>query len=201
MNKTLLFILLVALPHSTHTSHIEFTLSGEDVLFLKEIRRQKEISNFSYLLRTQEEKLYILAMRESARIDLDDTVPNYKIYNKQGFVGAWQINIRYMKYLDMPEFTIEEFMNHPDSVFPPELQLIAVKRLIEKNRYYLRDYWHYVGKTVRGIEITEEGMLFAAHLAGNGGLKSFFKYGRNPKDANGTKLSDYLDYKNNFTIL
>lgn len=199
MKKLVLTISLILISILVlNTSHKLFRISEKYLEQRRIDKREKEIQQFNVFLKKEKPSLYILAMRESARPDLGDTVPNYKARNSYGFVGAWQINIKYMEYLEIPPFTMEEFISNPDSVFPPELQLIAVERLIEKNKHYLRNYWHYVGKKVRGIEITEDGIIFAAHLAGHGGVKNFINYGRNPRDANGTKLTDYLNYKKTF---
>lgn len=195
----MLITFLIAIKIQVSTTSIGIFKIPENYLKEREIRkRAHQISEFNRSLKQEKPSLYILAMRESARPDLGDTVPNYKAWNKFGFVGAWQINIKYMEYLEIPPFTMQEFISAPDSVFPPELQLIAVERLIQKNKHYLRDYWHFVGKKVRGIEITEDGVIFAAHLAGHRGVKNFFNYGRNPKDAYGTRLTDYLNYQKTF---
>jgi hypothetical protein len=51
-----------------------------------------------------------------------------------------------------------------------------------------------IGSTVKGIPVTEEGLVNVAHLGGAAGAKRFFETGGayDPADANGTRLSDYL---------
>ena len=201
MRKLITSIFLTAINILVSTTSIGIFTISETYLQEREIRkRTDQIERFNEFLKQEKSSLFVLAMRESARPDKGDTVPNFKAWNRFGFVGAWQINIKYMDYLDIPSFTMQEFIEDPDRVFPPELQLIAVERLIEKNKHYLRDYWHYIGKKVRGIDVTEEGIIFAAHLAGHRGVKNFFNNGRNPKDAYGTKLTDYLNYKKTFVL-
>ncbi len=135
-------------------------------------------------------------MRESALTHIGDSVPNYKVYNKYGYIGAWQIHVSYLERLGIYGVTFEEFKNDPDGVFPFELQLQAISVMIKRNINHLGwMYDYYPGKIVYGVKVTEEGMIYAAHLGGAGGLKKFFKYGRNPKDANGVSIKDYLDYK------
>ena len=46
--------------------------------------------------------------------------------------------------------------------------------------------------TVEVDVITESGILAAAHLAGPGNVKKFFKKGVEFKDGNGTKMTSYL---------
>ena len=50
----------------------------------------------------------------------------------------------------------------------------------------------YDGKSVWGVNITESGLLAAAHLAGSGNVKRFFQKGLDFKDANGTKMTFYM---------
>ncbi|HEX5311229.1 hypothetical protein [Aquabacterium sp.] len=57
----------------------------------------------------------------------------------------------------------------------------------------------YIGKTVGGVEVTESGLIAAAHLKGFGNAKhpgviAFLKSGGtiNAADANGTKVSSYM---------
>ena len=52
----------------------------------------------------------------------------------------------------------------------------------------------YVGKTIKGIHITQSGLLAGAHLVGPGGVKDFLhSNGKNDvKDANGTPVSSYI---------
>ena len=51
----------------------------------------------------------------------------------------------------------------------------------------------YCGREFKGIYITESGVLAAAHLAGQGNVKKFFKRGREFKDGFGTSMTSYLD--------
>ena len=65
--------------------------------------------------------------------------------------------------------------------------------LLKKNRHTLRrEIRKYVGDTVNGIYITESGILAAAHLAGAGNVKKFFRRGYEFKDGNGTKMTSYM---------
>lgn len=164
-----------------------------------EYKREKELIEFNIKLKKEHPDLFVLAMRESVLTHIGDTVPNYNAYNKFGYIGAWQIHVKYLPSLGVNGVTLEEFIKDPDNTFPPELQLYAIQNLIHKNIEYLGWYFeYYPGKRARGVNITEEGMLYAAHLGGAWGLKQFLKEGRNPSDAFGTSIKDYLDYKNTF---
>ena len=67
--------------------------------------------------------------------------------------------------------------------------------LLSKNKWILRnEIEKYEGKIINGIEITESGILAAAHLGGAGSVKNFFKNkgGQHFRDAYGTSLKSYL---------
>lgn len=162
-----------------------------------EDRAIKELEIFNIALRKYEPDLFVLAMQESSRMDLGDTVPNYEAHNVYGYIGAWQIGVQYLESLGIPKLTLVEFIEDP-SRFPPELQLIAVKRLIKKNLMYLRGYENYLGSYVMGIEVTRTGIIYAAHLGGAGGTARFLKYGYNPSDAFGGTIAYYMNYENTF---
>jgi len=166
----------------------------------QKMKREHELNEFNDRLKNENPDLFVLAMRESALPQIGDTVPNYKVYNKLGYIGAWQIHVDYLPSLGIHGVTFDEFKEDPDGIFPFEVQLYAIQQLVENNKEYLGWYLdYYPGKNARGVsKITEEGMLYAAHLGGAYGLKKFLKYGYNPSDINGTSIKDYLNYKNTF---
>lgn len=150
--------------------------------------------DFNGRLRRDRPELFVLAMRESAK--MNDSIPNWAIVNSIGCIGGFQIKHRYLKSLGF-DFTLEQFIEDP-SIFPPDSQVVAVCIMMNRNMKILEPYFDRIGDTIRGIEITQNGIMFAAHIAGAGGVQKFFKYGYNPEDANGTSLVDYLDYKRTF---
>ena len=54
--------------------------------------------------------------------------------------------------------------------------------------------------TINGIDITDSGILAAAHLAGPGNVKKFFRKGYEFKDGNGTKMTSYLQRFSNYKL-
>ena len=64
--------------------------------------------------------------------------------------------------------------------------------LSHNKRILRRQIEKYHGQTIHGIYITESGILAAAHLAGAGNVKKFFRKGYEFKDGNGTKMTSYL---------
>ena len=65
--------------------------------------------------------------------------------------------------------------------------------LLKRNKRTLRrEIKKYVGKTINGVYITESGLLAAAHLAGAGNVRRFFRKGYEFRDGNGTKMTSYM---------
>ena len=63
------------------------------------------------------------------------------------------------------------------------------------NKWILRkDISRFVGKKISGIQITESGILAAAHLAGPGSVKKFLRSygGVNFSDAFGSSITHYM---------
>ena len=112
----------------------------------------------------------------------------YKAYNKYGYKGKYQFGRAALKDIGI-KVKWKEFRN--DTV----LQEYAMYKYLLLNRNRLSRYIDkYEGKFIRGIRITECGILAGAHLGGAVGVKRFlYSNGRRDgKDANGTKISDYV---------
>jgi hypothetical protein len=99
------------------------------------------------------------------------------------------------------KITKKKFDNDPN-IFSVELQTKVFKQLLKNNRHYLRRYKKYIGQTIGGIKITESGLVGAAHLVGNGGIKKFLRSGgkKDDTDGNGTKCSEYLKLFSDYEI-
>jgi hypothetical protein len=113
--------------------------------------------------------------------------------NRIGCFGEWQFAESTLRYLGYRKITLKKFKANP-AIFPRELQMKALKNLIQVNLYYLNGYNRFIGDTIKGVVITKSGMIAAAHLGGAGTLMKFLNSnGRiNKKDVLGTSISDYL---------
>jgi len=118
---------------------------------------------------------------------------NWLCINTIGCFGEWQFAESTLRYLGFRKITLKKFRTDP-SIFPRELQIGALKALIRVNLIYLKDYEHYIGRSIKGITVTKSGMIAASHLGGAGSLMQFLdSNGRiNSKDLFGTSVSDYL---------
>ena len=130
-------------------------------------------------------------------IGFKESSNRYKVVNQYGYLGKYQFSRQTLNDIGFKHVSNREFLASP------QIQEEAMHILLEQNKYTLRhQIKKYDGKIVNGVLITESGMLAAAHLAGAGNVKEWFKSGKEFKDGNGTKLTTYLktfsDYKLNF---
>ena len=91
--------------------------------------------------------------------------------------------------IGMGGITDEDFMA------TPEIQEVAMRMLLRKNKKYLQTYiGKYSSKKVCGIRIDESALLAAAHLTGVGSVMQFLNSSgtEDPVDGNGIKTSSRL---------
>ena len=137
-----------------------------------------EIEPVSIDINETEMFLNAIGMRESSN--------RYDVVNGWGYMGKYQFGKRTLKNLGY-DVSKKEFLNSP------HIQEMAMLDLLSHNKKILQSYINqYSGVIVDGIEITESGILAAAHLGGPGNVKRYFKKGKQFKDGNGTKLTSYL---------
>lgn len=111
----------------------------------------------------------------------------YDKVNTFGYLGKYQFGISTLKRIKI--YDTKAFMNDP------ALQEKAFITLSSLNKWILkRDIKRSVGKKINGIEITESGILAAAHLAGAGNVKKYLRSnGHNIfTDAYGSNVQHYM---------
>lgn len=111
----------------------------------------------------------------------------YQIVNTLGYLGKYQFG----------KSTLKRFKIYNTQLFleSPELQEEAFIALCSLNKWILkRDIKRSVGKVINGIEITESGILAAAHLGGAGNVKKYLRSGGEIvfKDAYGSSIQYYI---------
>lgn len=112
---------------------------------------------------------------------------NYKAVNKFGYLGKYQFGRATLNSLGYRNVTNRQFLSDPS------LQDQVMEDLLVHNKKILKRYIKkYAGKTVHGVFITESGILAAAHLAGAGNVRRFFRKGYEFKDGYGTKMTSYM---------
>lgn len=133
----------------------------------------------------------------------------YNIENSYGYLGKYQMGEGALKdagyYRGDPTrrndwigrwtgkdgvWSKEDFLNNPRA------QENAIREFHRKMWSYIRALGleRYIGKRVRGILITESGLLGGAHLLGAGNVKKFLSSGggRVPRDGYGTPITEYI---------
>ena len=120
---------------------------------------------------------------------------NYFIINTLGYIGKYQFGIGTLQLMGV--YNATQFLNDPS------LQEKVFQTNIARNKWILRrEIGSFSGKRIRGINITESGILAAAHLAGAGNVKKYLRsYGkRDVQDAYGTKISDYISMFSGYDV-
>ncbi|NNE77668.1 MAG: hypothetical protein HKN31_11415 [Pricia sp.] len=112
---------------------------------------------------------------------------DYFTTNTLGYLGKYQFGIGTLQLMGV--YNATRFLNDPI------LQERAFHTNIARNKWILRrDIQRFVGEEIGGVEITESGMLAAAHLAGAGNVKKYLRsYGANDvSDSYGTSIAKYM---------
>ena len=123
--------------------------------------------------------LHAIGFRESTN--------NYKAVNQFGYLGKYQFGRKTLNAIGFKDISNREFLSNPS--IQEQAMLILLKR---NKRTLRREIKKYVGKTINGVYITESGLLAAAHLAGAGNVRKFFRKGYEFYDGNGTKMTSYM---------
>ncbi|HUX57121.1 MAG TPA: hypothetical protein VMV77_09110 [Bacteroidales bacterium] len=126
-------------------------------------------------------------------LGLKESNNQWKAINQIGCMGTWQIAPGTLRHFGYGYITPQSFRQNPD-LFPEELQYQILLALLKSNEIALKDYFFYVGQTIKGVEITKSGLLAASHLGGTGSVKKFLLTmgAVNKKDVNGTSIKHYL---------
>lgn len=109
------------------------------------------------------------------------------LVNPYGYMGKYQFGKSTLRTIGVYDF--QEFLNNV------RIQDNAFKALVARNKWELRkEIATYCGRVINGVEITESGIVAAAHLSGAGSVKRYLKSnGRNGfKDGFGTSLRSYI---------
>jgi len=111
------------------------------------------------------------------------------VVNRFGYMGKYQFHPATIRSLGF-KIPKKQFLSDP------ELQDTVMVAYLRANRQELTKIIDkYAGKTVRGVPISESGVLAGAHLVGSAGVLAFFnpgKYKFRTVDGNGTSVQYYM---------
>ena len=156
-------------------------------LALKEFTPKIEAPKVELVVKNHDKFLEDIGFRESSG--------NYKAVNKFGYLGKYQFGRKTLDALGYKNISNRTFLSDP------ALQEQVMEDLLVHNKKILRRYIKkYEGKVVHGIYITESGILAAAHLAGAGNVRKFFRKGYEFRDGNGTKMTSYMRKFSNYEL-
>ncbi|MDD3721799.1 MAG: peptidoglycan-binding protein LysM [Lutibacter sp.] len=187
MKKTIFFTILLTIgifisSFTKDKKDVSSTINSTSKIAL--VPTEKEISpviksNIPFVGKSFNGFKEALAFRESGG--------RYDIVNSFGYLGKYQFG----------PATLNRFNIHDTQHFleNPELQEDAFIALCSLNKWILRkEIGKKVGKKINGIEITESGILAAAHLAGSGNIKEYLRTNGQYrfKDAFGSSMQHYL---------
>ncbi|WP_222984411.1 hypothetical protein [Flagellimonas meishanensis] len=111
----------------------------------------------------------------------------YQVVNTLGYLGKYQFGLSTLNLMGV--YNADRFL--ADAA----LQEAVFDTNIARNKWILRrDIKTFKGKRINGVEITESGILAAAHLAGAGNVKKYLRsYGKEDvADAYGSNISYYM---------
>lgn len=154
----------------------------------------------------EEELLYVVKTEEESRaVEFDipftgktfagfkqavafkESQGKYHLVNPFGYMGKYQFGMGTLRTIGVRDSLA--FMNNP------ELQEEAFKALLAINKWELqKEIEQFEGKTIKGVKITESGLLAAAHLGGAGSVRKFLRTNGNSsfRDGFGTSLKSYI---------
>jgi hypothetical protein len=128
---------------------------------------------------------YFISFKEA--LAFKESQGKYRTVNTLGYMGKYQFGLQALKAVGVN--------NGKAFLKDPALQEKAFIALLSKNKWILRnEIAKYEGQVIGGVEITESGILAAAHLGGAGSVKSFFKNkgAKYFRDAYGTSIRSYM---------
>ena len=176
------FLSLGFIPSTAETKpwfHIEKTDGSEYIFPSKEKDDYPKITNVPFTGNR------LIGFKEA--VAFKESQGKYRLVNSLGYMGKYQFGSKALRAIGVKND--EAFLKDP------ALQEKAFVALLSKNKWILRyEIQKYEGKIISGIEITESGILAAAHLGGAGSVKNFFKNNgsRHFRDAFGTSLKSYM---------
>ena len=156
-------------------------------LALEVITPKVEAPKVELVVKNHDKFLEDLGFRESSE--------NYKAVNQFGYLGKYQFGRKTLNALGYEDVSNRVFLANPS------IQEEAMYDLLIHNKKILRrQIEKYDGQTINGIYITESGILAAAHLAGPGNVKKFFRKGYEFRDGNGTRMTSYMKKFSNYQL-
>lgn len=177
-------VLLLSFTTKENIDFTSYSTAGLDLYYVAP--NFNEIEDYNLFVSPELGKSYVgfkeaLAFKESRG--------DYKVVNQFGYLGKYQFGKGTLALLGLKNVKKNDFLGNP------ELQERAFYANLSRNKWILRrDIKWFVGKRVNGVEVTESGILAAAHLSGPGAVKKYLRSGgvEGFADAFGTTIRYYM---------
>ncbi len=177
-------IFLLSFTPEEHSDFSSYSTAGLDLYYIAP--NFTEIEDYDTFISPELGKSYVgfkeaLAFKESRG--------DYGVVNQFGYLGKYQFGKSTLALIGLRHMSRNEFLNDP------ELQEKAFYAYLSRNKWVLRrDIKWFVGRTMNGVEVTESGILAAAHLGGPNAVKRYLRSGgvNGFADAFGTTVRYYM---------
>lgn len=189
----ILFIaaMVVGAGLSSHKNEFDLTasvLNTEGQYLEYNVPNEKEVTTH-YYFSDYENYLFLgksyIGFKEA--LGFKESRGQYEIVNPYGYLGKYQFSANTLRMIG--------FKNLDDFLINTEKQEAAFNAYIAFNKWVLRhEIRKFDGKIIGGVEVTESGLLAAAHLAGPGNVKKYLRSNgvSDASDANGSTVKHYL---------
>ena len=190
MKKNILFVVTLAIAITAFKQDDSFYFQKVKKVRYNLPKANTIVTVNKSVLGLVDQKMILIANRYvgfKEAIAFKESRGNYKKVNSLGYLGKYQFGESTLNRIRI--YNTQDFLNDP------KLQEDAFYALCSLNKWILiRDIKRSVGKTINGVEITESGILAAAHLAGAGNVKKYLRSNgqSNARDAYGTNVHNYM---------
>ena len=177
------------IPKPTPLKNLD-DLSKQGQKFLKELRKSESEGHGGYKAENWAGYLGAYQMGKEALNDLGVYREKERKYINNKENKAWTGT--FVKDNKYGITSVEDFLNSP------EKQDKAIIRYMQLTWVYIKqnNLHQYVDKTVKGVKITEQGLIAACHLVGRDDVKRFLtEPDFIPTDGNDKPVTDYLGNK------
>ena len=150
----------------------------------------------SYRVETVEYKKGLEFQRFLNDLGEAESSGDYRRWNRFGYVGKYQFGFSARKSTGFEHIKFRDFIRDPN-IWLPEEQEQAMLIYTYKNQMHLQSIIDQIesGELIvyaYGKPVTKSGIIAGAHLGGIRGVKLYVKYSRNPCDAFGTSIANYM---------